>query len=75
MKKVILFVCILMSVTITMTAKRRNIIHCNWGWGGDRNGYFLENGFNAEQNPPYKDDGTATRSENYRYKLKTATIW
>ncbi|WP_036879844.1 C10 family peptidase [Xylanibacter oryzae] len=55
--------------------KESKYVHCNWGWGGDRNGYFLSDVLNAEQDPVY-DDGakSTTRSEDYRYKLKTATF-
>jgi hypothetical protein len=35
---------------------------------------FLENTLNAEQDPVYNDNVTGTRSENFRYKLKTATF-
>lgn len=46
-------------------------LHCNWGWGGTKNGYFLHNVFNVEQNPPY-DDNAQTRGNNYQYNLETA---
>jgi hypothetical protein len=50
-------------------------VHCNWGWGGTRNGYFLSDVLNAEEEPYYDDNASAiTRSNNYRYKLKTSTI-
>lgn len=50
-------------------------VHCNWGWGGSRNGYFLSDVLNAEEQPYYDDNANAiTRSENFRYKLKTSTI-
>lgn len=50
-------------------------IHCNWGWNGKYNGYFLSNVLNAEESPVYNDDATpATRSNNFRYRLKTATF-
>lgn len=51
--------------------KQSYYLHCNWGWGGYRNGYFLNNAFNAEQNPPYNDNAK-TRSSNFRYNLETA---
>ena len=55
--------------------KRSKYVHCNWGWGGNHNGYFLSDVLNAEQDPVYGDTVTsATRSNNYRYKLKTATF-
>ncbi len=51
-------------------------VHCNWGWGQlGNNGYFLSNVLNAEETPVYDDDVTSsTRSNNFRYKLKTATF-
>lgn len=50
-------------------------IHCNWGWNGNYNGYFLSNVLNAEESPVYNDDVTpSTRSNNFRYRLKTATF-
>ena len=55
--------------------KQSKYVHCNWGWGGNYNGYFLSDVLNAEQDPVYGDTVTsATRSKNYRYKLKTATF-
>lgn len=47
--------------------------HCNWGWGGDRNGYFSEQVFNADNNPIYPDDAL-TRSHYYRYNLEYAVF-
>ena len=50
-------------------------IHCNWGWRGDCNGYFLHDILNAEEIPYYDDNANVlTRSNNYRYKLKTSSI-
>ena len=50
-------------------------LHCNWGWKGRRNGYFLSNALNAEELPYYDNNANPmTRSENFRYKLKTSTI-
>ena len=52
--------------------ERSIYVHCNWGWDGQKNGYFLSSVLNAEQNPVFDDNGT--RSQNYRYRLKTATF-
>ena len=49
-------------------------LHCNWGWGGTRNGYFLSNVLNADESPAIEDNKVKTRSHNYRYNLKTSTI-
>lgn len=56
--------------------KESKYVHCNWGWGPQsNNGYFLSNVLNAEESPVYNDDvKSSTRSNNYRYKLKTATF-
>ena len=50
-------------------------LHCNWGWDGNKNGYFLRDIFDTEEGPAYYDDGTPTRSySNYQYNLKTSVI-
>lgn len=50
-------------------------VHCNWGWGGLSNGYFLSNVLNAEEKPYYDDYGDAiTRGQNYQYKLRYAVV-
>ena len=76
--KDILYICtilILMDISIKLKiAKRPNNIHCNWGWNGLHNGYFLSTALNAEENPAYDDGIVSTRSSNFRYKLKTATF-
>lgn len=55
--------------------KESYYLHCNWGWGDDKNGYFLSDVFNAEEYPYYDDDANPiTRSSNYQYNLETSTI-
>lgn len=52
-------------------------VHCNWGWGGRHNGYFLSDVLNADEGPCYDDNAnliTRNISNNFRYKLKTSTI-
>ena len=50
-------------------------LHCNWGWGGNKNGYFLSNVFDTDAGPEYDDYATSTRGyENYQYNLKTSVI-
>lgn len=56
-------------------SKESKYVHCNWGWGGDSNGYFLSDVLNAEQNPVFNDNAETTRaSSNFRYNLKAATF-
>ena len=51
-------------------------LHCNWGWEGYHNGYFLSDVLDAGELPCYDDNAIAlTRSDyNYRYNLETSTI-
>jgi hypothetical protein len=56
-------------------SKEALYMHCNWGWRGDCNGYFLSDVLNAEENPCFDDNANpTTRGKNFRYKLKTSTI-
>lgn len=42
------------------------VVHCNLGWGGLQNGYFLSDVLNAEERPYSEDNSYAiTRSVNY----------
>ncbi|MBE6263685.1 MAG: hypothetical protein E7104_07005 [Prevotella sp.] len=51
-------------------------MHCNWGWGGYCDGYFLSDVLNTGENPYYDDYGNPNSRANYnfRYHLKTATV-
>ncbi|MDE6498399.1 MAG: C10 family peptidase [Muribaculaceae bacterium] len=44
----------------------RFLYHCNWGWNGNRNGYFLSTAFN-----PYGD----TYGDRYKYNYDLSTIY
>lgn len=54
-------------------SEERLYLHCNWGWNGNYNGYFLDNVFNTDTPAPYNDNAESTRT-NYRYLLKYATF-
>ena len=47
-------------------------LHCNWGWYGISNGYYLCDAFDTDNGPVYNDN--ATRS-NYQYNLEFATFF
>lgn len=58
-----------------LTAKRsgetKNMLHCNWGWGGSRNGYYLSKAFNTFYGAEILDDiseGHNDKNCNYNYK-------
>ena len=62
-------------ITATKNGKRQNLIHCNWGWGGSRNGYYLSNVFKANVGPEINDFGTRSAQENYyQYNLEYSLI-
>ena len=52
----------------------RLYVHCNWGWGGSRNGYFLSkvlqtsNAYIADPNSEYGND------EHFKYGIKYSII-
>lgn len=43
-------------------------VHCNWGWDGSHNGYFLPTEFDVEHEPA-KPDTRATEGEEYYYRF------
>ena len=49
-------------------------LHCNWGWTGNRNGYFVSNAFSTLANPIYDIETDPTIFFNYNTKLRTATF-
>lgn len=40
-------------------------LHCNWGWGGQNNGYYESGMLYWEKEPAYSDSGTETSSADY----------
>ena len=52
------------------------LFHCNWGWGGDSNGYFYPGVFNTS-NPILRDPGASgtqynnfdTNIQMFKYKM------
>lgn len=56
---------------ISKRKETRTLIHCNWGWDGYSNGYFLANVFDSEN--PEKSDSFEFRSDSkraYQYNVK-----
>ncbi len=46
-------------------------VHCNWGWDGSHNGYFLPNEFDAEHEPAKPDTCAVEGEENYyQFRMK-----
>lgn len=63
-------------ISATKDEKQQNLIHCNWGWGGSRNGYYLSKVFNTPSGAEINDNevtrgGTANY---YKYNLEYSII-
>ncbi len=54
-------------LTSTKT-ETQNLLHCNWGWDGGSNGYFLATEFNS--NDPVISDETRGTAKFYQYYLR-----
>lgn len=55
----------------------KDYVHCNWGWGGKCDGYFISGSFNTQVRPEFldpNDDNTATESYNFRYVKQYAVL-
>ncbi|HMM02754.1 MULTISPECIES: C10 family peptidase [unclassified Dysgonomonas] len=55
----------------------RDLVHVNWGWGGDKNGYYASGVFDATQDPVAFSDTKSSAEEgttnNFQYLLSTYT--
>ncbi len=64
----------------TRNSRVDKYIHCNWGWDGNGNGYYLSSVLNLANGPVFKDENdyvAATHvdySYYYNYELETATF-
>ncbi len=63
------------NTVVETKTESRTLLHCNWGWSGRRNGYFLPKVFDS--NNPVIRDGRRTRSYSYTpyyYQYKIGNI-
>ena len=52
----------------------RNLIHCNWGWNGKCNGYYVMNIFNLTNGAIVPDEeNPSSESKYYNLKIKALT--
>jgi len=62
----------------TKDGKERTLIHCNWGWNGTANGYYLSKVFKTSKGPEFQDEIEAnenpTDTKDYKYKLQYSLI-
>lgn len=63
-------------LTASKNGKTSKFIHCNWGWGGYKNGYYLSKAFNTDAGVTIYDysDNQSGTSSNYRYNLEYSII-
>lgn len=52
------------------------LFHCNWGWSGSRNGYYLSKVFDTNNGAEISDVEAESRggSKNYKYNLEYSII-
>lgn len=56
--------------------KQSVLLHCNWGWGGYKDGFYLSKVFDISKGAPVYDseDEQDGNAPNYRYNLKYSII-
>ena len=60
-------------INATQDGKFSFMVHCNWGWNGTANGYYIAKSFNVKNGPEItdtKDVARTTSSSDYNYKYK-----
>lgn len=62
-------------ITGKKNGKTYNLVHCNWGWGGDNNGYYLCEVFNTGTGAEFPDSGCdETQDYYYKYNLEYSIV-
>lgn len=63
-------------ISANKDGKQQNLIHCNWGWGGNKNGYYLSKVFDTNSGPEIPDYQITdpTETSYYKYKLEYSII-
>ena len=58
------------------TSDTHDYLHCNWGWKGDRNGYYLTDAFNTGQGSDFMyDPYEETPSDNWTGRISLLFIF
>ncbi len=52
----------------------RNYVHCNWGWYGNYDGYYITNIFNLRNGAPIPDEGTSGSGSSYKFNINLHAI-
>jgi len=60
---------------ISPEGKEYNLLHCNWGWNGELNGYYRCRVFNTNNGPVFDKVPTRSNQDPYfRYNLQYSLI-
>lgn len=59
---------------VTKTVYKNSLLHINWGWAGNNNGYFAEGCFNTANAIQY-DSKEGDSHSNYKYSNKIHIAW
>lgn len=54
----------------------KNYVHCNWGWSGTSDGYYLSKCFDTKQGPEYPDKNSYENENgsHFKYRLQYSII-
>ena len=57
---------------VDVSFQKKELVHCNFGWGGIDNGYYLSKAFNTVKGPEMRssespDNGTYGEDYNFQY--------
>lgn len=64
------------SLVASKDGKTNNFVHCNWGWGGYKNGFYVSKAFNTNVGAAIYDpyDSQIGSSPNFKYNLEYSII-
>lgn len=64
------------AIIASKDGKSNTFVHCNWGWGGYKNGYYLSNAFDTKAGATMYDssDTQTGNTSNYKYNLEYSII-
>ena len=59
-------------INASQNGKTSFMVHCNWGWNGTANGYYIAKSFNVKTGPELIDskDDNSTSNDDWNYKYK-----
>jgi hypothetical protein len=64
-------------VDSNVKSETQELVHCNWGWGGWCDGYYVSGAFNIQHGPTETEPGedpTDNRNDNYDWWMRTVIV-